>query len=380
VEKKSIPPVKIHFSADDRAWILSKIDQTLARGSLSLGPVTQEFETTFAAYCGTKHAVAVSSGTAALEIIFRGLSLPGHEVLIPTNTFFATPAAAVHAGLRVKFIDMDPTFLAPTPEMIEAAITPATKAVVIVHIGGHITPHMPAIQALCKKRSLYLIEDAAHAHGSSLDGKLAGSFSDAAAFSFYPTKVITSGEGGMILTDNEGLANEARLFRDQGKEGPTTNRHSRLGYNWRMSDVHAAIGLRHLASLPAFIQERHQLAARYDELLAGSQALSIVNPATNCSSNFYKFVVMPRSASMARADMKQKLLETFSVRLPGEVYELPCHLQPVFMNNESCAPIETPMKNAEAFCRTHLCLPIYPGLSSDDQRYVVQALEAVLGA
>src|SRR5262249_10092087 len=158
----------------------------------------------------------------------------GREVIVPTNTFYATAGAVVHAGGRPRFVDCEPSTFAMDLESLRSAIGPQTAAVILVHIGGMITPAIDAIKALCDQHGNPLVEDGAHAHGASLHGRMAGSFGLAAGFSFYPTKVITSGEGGVIVTDDEGIYKEALIYRDQGKEGFTTNFHVRLGYNWRL--------------------------------------------------------------------------------------------------------------------------------------------------
>ena len=245
------------------------IDQSLQDGSLTLGPRTREFEEAFALRHDVPHAIAVSSGTSALEIIFRTLDVKDREVVIPTNTFFATAAAVVHAGGIPRLADVSPDTLALSPETLEAALTPQTAVVVLVHIGGFITPEIDAIRSICDRRGIVLVEDAAHAHGASFDGRAAGTFGQAAAFSFYPTKVMTSGEGGMITTGDEQLRDEAIVYRDQGKAGFLGGDHVRMGYAWRMSELHAAVGLIHLSHLDEAIATRRRVAARYDEALAG---------------------------------------------------------------------------------------------------------------
>jgi perosamine synthetase len=211
----SVPAAKIQFLPEDRAWIAERIQEVLASGQLTLGRYGAEFERNFAAFCGTEHAVAVNSGTSSLEIILRALRLEGKDILVPTNTFFATAAAVVHAGARPVLADIDPASFALGPEQVEKHITPRTGAVVIVHIGGLISDRMPELVDLCARKGIPLIEDAAHAHGSSYGSRGAGAFGLAGSFSFYPTKVMTCAEGGMIVTDDKSLAEEARIYRDQ---------------------------------------------------------------------------------------------------------------------------------------------------------------------
>src|SRR5207249_2099372 len=228
-----VPPAAVYFPDEDRQWILSRIDDCLSSGALTLGANGKELERSFASLCGVRHAIAVNSGTSALEIILRAVGVEGRDVVVPSNTFFATGAAVIHAGGRIRFADCERESFALHPESLRSVLSPRTVAVILVHVGGVITPRIAEIQAICAHAGVPLIEDAAHAHGSTLDGKPAGSFGLAAAFSFYPTKVITSGEGGAIVTDDERLNQEALIHRDQGKEGFTSNYHVRMGYNWR---------------------------------------------------------------------------------------------------------------------------------------------------
>src|SRR3989442_11481256 len=174
------------------------IDQSLQTGALTLGPYTRELEDAFRARHDAPFAVAVSSGTSAIEIILRTIGVEGREVVVPANTFFATAAAVIHAGGRPRFADVAPDTLALSASTVEAALGNDTAGVVLVHIGGAITPEVDAIRALCERRGLFLVEDAAHAHGSSPDRRAPGSFRIASAFSFYPPKVSTTGRGGTV--------------------------------------------------------------------------------------------------------------------------------------------------------------------------------------
>ena len=362
-----VPPAKIHIPEEDRREILAHIDECLATGQLTLGKHGAAFEEAFAQTAGTKHAVAVSSGTSALEIIFRAIGVEGGEVVVPTNTFFATPAAVQHAGGIVRFAECDPATYAMDVDHTRTLINDRTRAVVVVHIGGLITPRISELQKLCDDAGIPLIEDAAHAHGSTLHGKPAGSFGLAAAFSFYPTKVITSGEGGMISTNDDRINEEARIYRDQGKAGFTSNFHTRLGNNWRLSEPHAIIGRYQLKRLPEFIAARQRIAKIYDRGL-GSMGVTALPMPAGVSSNYYKYIAMP-PVGVDRIALKKRLRETFDVGLSGEVYEAPCHLQPVF------GPLEAGMLPvAEELCARHICLPVSAVMTDDDAAYVVDSL------
>ena len=366
-----VPPARVSFPAEDRAEILARIDEALTTGQLTLGPIGRELEAAFAKRHSTQHAVAVSSGTSALEIILRALDVDGREVIVPANTFFATAAAAVHAGARVVFVDCDPETMAFDLADVEAHLSPATAAVVAVHIGGLISPDLPALAKLCAARGVHLVEDAAHAHGSALGGRSAGTFGVAGAFSFYPTKVIAGGEGGMIVTDDEAIVEAARTYRDQGKGSFLANFHTRLGANWRMSEPHAAIVQSQLARLDEFIAARQSLAKRYDAAIEDLGLRPLRIPA-DAHCNYYKYVAfLPEGID--RAALKQTMRERFDVGLSGEVYDTPLHRQPVF---EAFADRALP--GAEFIGARHICLPLYPSLSESDADYVVESLGTAL--
>jgi perosamine synthetase len=324
----NIPAARIYFPEEDRKELLEQIDGILRSGQLTLGKYTKEFEERFAQYIGTKYAIAVNSGTSALEIILRALDIGGSSVIVPTNTFFATPASVIHAGGKVVFADItDNLWL--DPESMKRSIQGDTRAVIVVHIGGIIPPQIGEIQQICKEHSLSLVEDAAHAQGSTLNGKKAGSLGIAAAFSFYPTKVMTSGEGGMITTDDEKVYERALVFRDQGKAGFFGNVHTEMGYNWRMSEIHAAIGLSQFARLEEFIADRRKTARIYDEELTKINGMTPVTIPSEVKSNYYKYIALLKDG-IDRASLKKEMKDRYGVGLSGEVYELPCHLQVSF--------------------------------------------------
>jgi perosamine synthetase len=332
---------------------------------LTLGPYTGRFETAFAAAHAAPHAVATSSGTAALDIILRTAQVAGRDVIVPANTFFATAAAVLQAGGRPVFADIDAQTLALSPQTVEAAITPATAAVVLVHIGGLITPEVDAIGKLCGERDIVLVEDAAHAHGSSYDGRFCGSFGLAAAFSFYPTKIVTSGEGGMVVTTSEHVRDEAKIYRDQGKGAFTANHHVRLGSAMRMSELHAVTGLVHLRRMADSIDRRRSVAARYSEALSQLDGLEPLAEPPGCRSNFYKYVaVLPPGVDRAR--FKRELAERHGVRLSGEVYDLPLHRQPVLAKYA-----RAPLPVAEDLCARHVCLPVHSDMRDDEVDHVL---------
>lgn len=366
-----VPAAAIHFPEEDRQEILRQIDECLRTGQLTLGRIGKELEAEFAAAHGARHAVSVSSGTSAIEIPLRALGCAGGEVLVQANTFFATAAAVVAAGARPRFVDCDPATMAMDPQALAAAIGPDTVGAVVVHIGGLVTPDVTELERICDEAGIWLFEDAAHAHGSSLGGRMAGTFGVAGSFSFYPTKVLAGGEGGMIITDDDHIAAEALIYRDQGKASFLTNDHTRLGYNWRMSEPHAAIALSQLRRMDEFIAHRQHVAARYDELLADGPVRPLAVPA-DASCNYYKYVAfLPPGAD--RSTVKKRLREEFEVGLSGEVYDTPLHLQPVFR-----PWAEGPLPGAEELCARHVCLPVSAVMTDEQVDLVVTALREVL--
>ncbi|MBK8959333.1 MAG: DegT/DnrJ/EryC1/StrS family aminotransferase [Proteobacteria bacterium] len=364
-----VPPIRIDFSAEDRRWITERIDEVLANGQLTLGKYGAEFEAEFARQAGAKHAIAVNSGTSSLEIILRVLKVEGRDVLVPADTFMATATAVIAAGGNPILMDSDVRTMSTTPEEILRKLTPNTAGIMIVHIAGIVTDAMPAIAQLAKDKDLWLVEDAAHAHASRLDGKHAGTFGIAGSFSFYPTKVMTSAEGGMIVTDDDDLASEARIYRDQGKASFHQNLHVRIGSNWRMSEPHAIIGLRHHAHLEQMVADRRKWAARYDAAFAAQDfGVTPIAPPANCHANYYKYPVMLRDG-VDRAALKQWLRESHGVICAGEVYEKPLHQHPALAHLATAG-----LEQAEYLCARHICLPMFASMTAEEVDRVLEAL------
>jgi dTDP-4-amino-4,6-dideoxygalactose transaminase len=373
-----VQAARIVFPAADRDEIAAATAEILRTGALTLGPYTRQFESAFSeahsrdGADGVPRAVAVSSGTAALEVILRSIGVQGRDVIVPANTFFATAEAALRAGARPVFADIDPATFALSPQTVAEALTPRTAAVMLVHIGGLITPQAGELRRFCAQRGIALIEDAAHAHGSTYAGQPAGSFGAAAGFSFFPTKVITCGEGGMILTPSAELERDARVYRDQGKGTAAANHHVLHGYAWRMSEQAALTGLVHLRRLGQFIEHRRAVAARYDTLLAGLDGLEPLAEPDGCRGNYYKYIaVLPPGADRAR--FRRQLADEHDVRLAGEVYDLPLHRQPVFAEFAGDGPA---LPVAEDLCARHVCLPVHSDMTDGEVDQVCAAVSA----
>jgi len=251
---------------------------------------------------------------------------------------------------------------------IQRKRTANTGGVVVVHIGGIISPDLPAIAEWTRSSGLWLVEDAAHAHGSDVDGRRAGQFGIAAAYSFFATKVVTCGEGGVVVTDDETLAQECRGLRDYGKKSQWESVHTRLSGNYRMSDLTAVVARHQIRRLDEFIAERAEIARRYTKALDGT--LDLVLPEGR--SSWYKYIgYLPPTVD--RATFKAALKER-GVSLAGGVYDLPLHRQPVF----EALGVKTDLPRADDVCRRHVCLPVFVGMSLRQVEHVIESVADVL--
>jgi perosamine synthetase len=370
-----IPPTKPYFPQEDVQIIQNEVKTILQSGMLTLGDSTKRFELAFAKLCEVPYALAVSSGTSALELALRVIGLKnGEEVLVPTNTFTSTAAAVMFARGKPVFTDVNTRSLCVDAENIQRYLSAKTKGVMVVHIGGLVCPDVKAIKEICEDHNLFLIEDAAHAQGSTIDKQPAGSIGDAGCFSFYPTKVITAGEGGMITTTRKDLANKASILRDQGKENFSSNTIIELGYNWRMDEISAAIGLTQLKRLPEFIKRRNEIAHHYDESLLKMSGTKPLRTPSNIVNNYYKYITF-LSPEIPRDNFKQKLRER-GVRCGGEVYWPPLHMQPVYQRLLKVKEGDFPV--AEDVCKRMVCLPMYSQMTLTEAEYVVEQIKEVL--
>jgi len=372
---KTIPPVKPYFPPEDIRQIKNDIEKILQSGMLTMHTYTEEFEKRFASLCKVKYAIALNSGTSALEIALRIMKLKtGDEVLVPTNTFTSTAATVLFAEGKVTFADIDPETLCINAENVQEYMTQKTKGIIVVHVGGLICPDIEAIKETCEDHKLFLIEDAAHAQGSTINGKPAGSLSDIGCFSFYPTKVMTTGEGGMIATNDDQTDKEARILRDQGKENFHSSIIIRLGYNWRLPEINAAIGIVQLKRLPEIIDKRRKIAQYYDKKLRQFSEIKPLKVPPNILNNYYKHVAF-LEPEINRDKLKQDLREK-GVQCGGEVYWPPLHLQPAYQKLLGTKEGDYPA--SEDACRRMLCLPIHSWMTIEDAEYVIEMLSASL--
>jgi dTDP-4-amino-4,6-dideoxygalactose transaminase len=356
------------FDEENTQKILSDIESALRTGVLTNGLHVKEFERKFAEYIQTKYAVGVNSGTSNLEIALRYFGVKNSEVIVPTNTFVATANAVMFAGGKPVFADMREDTLCIDPIDVERQITSKTVGVIVVHIAGLVCPQMHGLLKLCKDRGLFLIEDCAHAHGAMIDGVKAGALADAGCFSFYATKLMTTGEGGMITTDNSGLVEAARMMRNHGQNSQSLM--VTPGYNWRMGEINAILGEHQLENLESFVNRRNELAQIYNECLLNVDGVSPIPKPSGIRHGYYKYIVkLDKDINVEKVG---KMLKAEYNIETGHLYYPPVHLHPYYKENfgtgEGMCPI------AEDVLPRALCLPLHVAITNESVPYITKAL------
>lgn len=384
----NIPILDVPFSKQDRAFLKEGLDEILDSGYLTQGDKTEAFEEAFADFTGANHAVACSNGTSAIELILRGLEIEDQSVIVPTNTFVATAFAVLHSGNRVIFADSDPGTLALDPDDVLDRIEDDTAAVITVHIGGYVDPNLDELRDVCEAHDLELVEDAAHAHGATLNGEHAGTLGRAGAFSFYPTKVLTTGEGGIVTTDDPELASGIRQIRNHGKDPDRGDAITRIGHNFRMSEFTALVGLQQVRTAGDKVAERRRIADHYDAALSDIPGVEPLEVPPGVDPSYYKYVVYLEGA-LDRDEVKTRMADAHGVSLTGEVYADLCHEAPVWKdrrldgssrNGEPAHIQDQDFPGAETIRDNHACLPVYPGLSKKELEHVTRSLQSTVGA
>lgn len=347
-----IPIFKLEYSETDRAFLKSGLEKILDQGYLTNHTFVHSFEESFSRWNFSRFGVAVSNGTTAIEVALRSLNVRGKEVIIPSNTFIACAAAVLNAGGTPVLCDIELEYLSLDPAQVREKIGQNTGAVLVVHIGGIISPAIFELRQICEARGVPLVEDCAHAHGASYKGIKAGNIGQAGAFSFHMTKVMTTGEGGMVVTDSESLKNDLHSVRQFGKSQSNPLMHVRDGSNFKMTEMQALMGLLELQRVERRIQKRQKIAAVYEQKLKGSSWRTwAAAPEAVCP--YYKKIVrspIPRSKV-------EEALKRQGVALTGGVYYIPVHKQEVFKGQSA-----SDFKNTEIFSAEHICPPCYPEL------------------
>jgi len=326
----------------------------------------------FANIVGCDYAVALNSCTAALHAILLTLGIgPGDEVVVPSNTFVATANAALYVGAKPVFADSDPATFNIRPSEIESKISEKTKAIIVVHVGGN-PCDMKDIKEIAKDYKLPLIEDSAHAHGARYGGEHCGTMGLAGAFSFYPTKVVTTAEGGIVTTDDETLADKIRIIRNHGRAAFGPSEIVELGFNFRLSEIHSAIGLSQLKHMRSFVEARNHIAALYKASLSRIEWIRPQLVRNGNLSSYYAYIVMLTSEAPVSRDQFVKILKDRGVET--SVLYHPVHLQPLYTKLWG-RNLGVTLPVAEEIGRQSFALPIYNGMERSDVEYVAEAVK-----
>jgi len=340
------------------------VAEVLSSGIIAQGPVVAEFESEFSKYCGTNYGVAASSGTTALHLALLACGVkPGDEVITTPFTFIATANSILYCGAKPVFADIDPATFNICPEKIESQITDKTKAVLVVHLYGQ-SCEMDSISRICKDNDLKLVEDACQAHGAEYRGKRVGGLGDCAVFSFYPTKNMTTSEGGMLTTDNEKIAEKARLLREHGSK--IRYHHDVLGYNYRMTDIAAAIGRVQLKKLNGFNSARIRNAGIITDALKDVDGIVAPIPSKGVKHVFHQYTIRVTGDFHLTRDEVVKKLQKSGVGC-GIYYPVPIHKQPFY---EDAGGLE----NSDEAAKEVLSLPVHPGLTAEDVEHICKSL------
>ena len=381
-------PVRKNILPYGHQWIdesdIQAVTEVLRSDWLTTGSKVGEFERAFADFVGVKEAVAVNNGTAALHTaIYAAGIIPGDEVIVPPITFASSANCVVFQGGTPVFVDVDPDTLLIDPARVEAKITPRTKAIIAVDYAGQPCDY-DALRAIANQHGLTLVADACHALGGSYKGQRVGSLADLSAFSFHPVKPITTGEGGMITTDDPKLAQRMRIFRNHGI---TTDHRQRelqgswfyemvdLGYNFRLTDLQCALGISQLRKLSGWVKRRQEIANRYDEAFTKILCVEPLTVRNDVSHAYHLYMI--------RLDLRQLKVtraKVFSaLRAEGigvNVHYIPVHLHPFYRERFGTGPRLCPV--AEAAYERLITLPMFPHMSDDDADDVIAAVSKVI--
>ena len=372
-----IPYGKQTIDQDD----IQAVVDVLKSDFLTTGPKIAEFEQTVADYVGAKYAVAISNGTSALHAACFAAGIgPGDEVITTPLTFAASANCVLYCGGTPVFADVDPKTYNIDPEDIRRKITDRTKAIIAVHLAGQ-PCDMDAIHSIAHEYGLIVIEDGAHALGSVYKGKKVGSLSDMTTFSFHPVKPITTGEGGMIVTDNEEFYKKMALFRSHGitrddsmmtrNDGSWFYQQFDLGYNYRITDIQCALGCSQMKKLDRFLARRKEIVARYNEAFADCDNIITPYQLSDTESGWHLYIVQVKNCD------RRQVFEAMREKGIGvNVHYIPVYMHPYYQEhgyeNVHCA-------NAEEIYSHIISLPLYPGLTSEQQDYVIDTLKSLCG-
>jgi len=374
----TIPVMRPWLGAEEAAAAAAAVSS----GWVAQGPRVAEFEESFAAAIGVRHAVALSSCTAGLHLAMVAMGIgPGDEVVVPSLSFIATANAARYVGAEPVFADVDGATQNLTPATVEPHLTSQTRAVILVDQAG-VPADLDAIRALCEPRGIAVIEDAACAAGSVYRGRPAGAGAWLAAFSFHPRKLLTTGEGGMLVTPDGELAGRLRRLREHGMDVSAAQRHAsrqpvierylEVGFNYRMTDMQAAIGLVQLGKLARLVTARRAMARRYQELLAGLPGLTTARDPAHGLTNYQSFWVLLPADFRTRRDDLLRLLADEGISARRGI--MAAHAEPAYAGRA-----RAPLPVTERLCSSSLILPLFHELTETEQQHIVSVIRAAAG-
>ncbi|PJC50681.1 MAG: hypothetical protein CO032_03555, partial [Nitrosopumilales archaeon CG_4_9_14_0_2_um_filter_34_16] len=343
--------------------IQKKIAKAIKNGRLTLGNNLEEFEKDFAKYLGVKYVCGVSSGTAGLHLSLLGLDIKsGDEVIVPSKTFISTANAAVYCNAKPIFCDVDEYTFQMDPKKLEKLITKKTKAVIPVHLGGNVCD-MNEILEIGKKYNVSIIEDAAHAHGSTYNKKKAGTFGTMGVFSLYPDKIMASSDGGIMVTNSNSLYEKIMLLRNVGRKNLGKYDFSAIGYNYRMNEIQAILAIEQLRLLPDMIKRRREIAFAYDSAFKNMKKLEIQKIYPNIKSSYYAYILRLTKGNLGnfRKKLSEKKIETspmFTSLHKMKIY------QKMYGKIINTCPVSE-MLDTQTFT-----IPLHPGMSNGQVNYV----------
>lgn len=352
------------------------VTEVLKTPDLSLGPMLTEFEAKIADFVGVKHAVAVNSGTSALHLIIRALGIgEGDEVITTPFSFIASANCILYERAKPVFVDINPLTLNIDADVIENRITERTKAILAVDVFGY-PAEWDKLEQIAEKYNLKLIEDSCEAIGAEYKGRKAGTFGDAAAYAFYPNKQMTTGEGGVVVTDNPEIAKLCRSMRNQGRENSSEwLEHLRLGYNYRLSDINCALGMAQLQRIDQLLSKREQVAQMYNIKLEHWQEVKLPFSDPGVKRSWFVYVVLldDKYSKKHRDSVLQKLREE---GIGCSNYFAPIHLQPFYVEMFGFKKGDFPV--TERISEQTIALPFYNNLSERNMDFVVQTLKEIV--
>lgn len=364
MKKRNIPVAAPMLVGNEKSYVIDCLDSTWIS---STGKYVERFESAFADFCGVRHAISCCNGTVALHLALVALGLkPGDEVIVPTITFVATANVVKYCGATPIFVDVDPATWTIDPSLIEQKITSRTRGIIVVHLYGQPADLDPVLD-LARRHSLFVVEDAAEAHGAEYKGKKVGSLTAVGAFSFYGNKALTTGEGGMLTTNDDGFAAQLRLLRGQGMDSQRRYWHPVIGYNYRMTNVAAAIGLGQLERADWHLEGRAKVANWYQKALAAIAGITWQSEPDWSKRIYWMFsIVLDEQAGNRDGAMAHLQADGIETR---PLFH-PLHLLPPYQNPED----NTGYPVAEQISQNGFSLPTWAGLTNDDVNYVAESL------